>query len=127
MVNCEKYENYLGDPDFLKYGIVISPLVWQKSYSDISAALFISKSYISQVLTRWKQDDRFKDRRVSNGGTNNELTNSKRKSFVNMITEDTSASLKQLASNIEGEHQIKCCQATVSNTLKEIGFIRPDP
>jgi hypothetical protein len=38
MVDIEKFRIYLGNADFIKYGVVISHLVWRKTYSEIAGA-----------------------------------------------------------------------------------------
>ncbi len=57
------YQEYLHNPTFIKYGIVVSHLVWRKSYSQIEAALSVSKPYISQIMTRWRSEGCFDDKR----------------------------------------------------------------
>ncbi len=47
--NEEDYTKFLDSPEFIKWGIVISCLVWKKSYSEVRNALGVTKTYISKV------------------------------------------------------------------------------
>lgn len=127
MADSKKYAHYLEDPKFIKYGIVISSLVWGKTYSEITDAFGVSKSYVSQVLQRWESDDQFTDRRKSNGGSNKKLTGSKQKLISDIITSDRTTSLQQIAMEIESERDIKCGKTTVSDTLQSLGFVKSLP
>jgi predicted XRE-type DNA-binding protein len=71
------YKDHLGNAEFVKYGIVISSLIWEKTHSQIAETFRVSKPYVSQVLKRWNTDDQFKDLRINNGGSNKKLSKSK--------------------------------------------------
>lgn len=116
------YQDHLEDSEFVKYGIVISSLVWNKTYSDIADAFNVSKPYVSQVLKRWNSDGKFTDRRKNNGGSNKKLTPDQEQSMIDLIEEDRSTSLRSLASEIGN-----CSKTTVWDSLKALGFIKTLP
>jgi transposase len=105
----------------LKYGVIISNLVWGKTYSEIAEAFPISKTYISKVLKRWKDYEIFEDKRKSNGGSNKKLTKSKQDFMEELIETNRTCSLRQLANDLEEEFNIPFSYQIVSNSLREEG------
>jgi len=127
MENSKKYAKHLGDSDFIRYGIVISSLIWEKSYSQIAEVLGVSISYISQVMKRWKIENQFVDRRLSNSGHNKKFIESKRRSMIGLIEGDRTKDLGQLVADLEEECQITYHRTTVGRTLRPLGFVKSLP
>ncbi len=53
MEEAKNYDEYLGDSTFVKWGCIISKLIWKKSHREIGEALHVSKPYISKVVNKF--------------------------------------------------------------------------
>jgi len=51
MEQPEDYTEFLGDSLFIKWGCIISKLIWNKSLREIGEALHVSKVYVQKLLT----------------------------------------------------------------------------
>jgi transposase len=127
MAGKEKYGFYLSNSEFIKYGIVVSHLVWGKSYYQIGEAFEVSKPYVSKVLKRWREDENFQDKRLNNGGSNMKISKRKEDMIREIIEEDRASSVRQLAKELETEFKFTFNHQTVANSLKNNGFKKSLP
>lgn len=127
MADPVSYENYLGKADFVKYGIICSSLVWKKSQSEISNVFKVSRQYVGKVLKRWIEEEEFKDRRASNGGSNKKLKEAEKSSMLDLIENNRSTSLRQISTDLQEEFNLQIAPTTIGTSLKEIGFIKIKP
>jgi transposase len=121
------YERYLEDSDFIKYGIVVSFLVWKKSYTDITEAFKVSKPYITKILQRLESDGEFHDKRLSNGGHNKKWDDNLRETVVEMLVERPSDSLRNVSREVKGDMNIEISPATICQGLKSTGYVKSKP
>jgi transposase len=127
MADLENYEDYLGNSDFIKYGVVISKLVWGKTYSQISEAFQVTSSYVSQVMRRWNEDHQFIDKRINNGGSNKKMTKRKQDYLRELIEENRGGSLREIAAELGFEYGTDLSYQTIATYLKANGYKKSLP
>ncbi len=127
MEDTKEYEKYLEDSDFLKWGIIISRLVWNKSYAEITDALGVVKSYISKVLKKFREDEGIHDHRVRNGGHNKKMHTPVKSLIQEFIEEDRSLSGRKLTAQLSTEIKLEISCTTVRKQIKSLGYKKSKP
>ena len=127
MIDTLAYEEYLDDSSFVKYGIVISHLVWGKSYSQIAEAFSISKPYVSKIMTRWRTDGSFEDRRQGNGGSNKKNFAGFEEEVIRKVQQTSTTSLRSIANELNQEMEIEVSHKKVGRFLKELDYVKTKP
>ncbi len=120
--NRQDYVEFLSNPEFVKWGIVISCLVWKKSFQDIANAFNITKPYISKVKKRFLEDKGIADGRANNGGHNKKLFTPEKTRLQELVQQDRSLTARKLANQISMELEQSVSTTTVTETLKNIGY-----
>ena len=66
--------DYLLDSEFKKWAVVISKIVWNKSYRMIEEKIGCDYSWASKVVRKFEEDGRkIIDHRINNGGQNSKM------------------------------------------------------
>jgi len=95
------YQEYLGNPLFIKYAIVTSFFIWGKSHNNIADALDVSRQYVGKIIKKWKDDESFEDQRIDNGGHNRKITDDVKDTMAEIITSARSSSIREMAQQIK--------------------------
>lgn len=127
MTDFSRYQECLDNSTFIKYGIVVSNLVWEKSYSEIGEAFSVSKPYISQIMARWREDGCFEDKRQMNGGLNKKNFAGFEEEVIKKVHQTSTTSLRSLANELKEEMEIEVSHKIVGRILKELDYVKTKP
>lgn len=122
MENLAEYTEFLGDSAFIKWGCIISKLVWGKSLREIGEAFGVSKPYVSKVCNKFLQDKQVIDGRINNGGHNKILKTPQKTRIQEILQETRLSTARTIANQLSDEMEMEISTSTVRSTMKEIGY-----
>ena len=122
MENDTEYTEFLGDSTFIKWGCIISKLVWKKSLREIGEAFEVSKPYVSKIVNKFLQDKEVFDGRIHNGGHNKKLKTPQKAKINEIIQETHPSTVRKVTNLLSEEMEEEFSTSTVRLTMKEIGY-----
>ena len=106
---------------FIKWGYIISKLIWNKLLREIGEALHVSKAYVSKVVNKFLEDKKVFDGRINNGGHNKKLLTPAKQRIQEIISETRMTTARKIANQLSEEME-EVSPLTVRLTIKELGY-----
>ncbi|KAL4500774.1 hypothetical protein ABPG72_020008 [Tetrahymena utriculariae] len=126
--NQQLDQNLLDNSLFVKWGIVISHIVWSKPKQEIADTFQVKLPYVYQILNRFEKDGDFNDQRQSNGGHNKIINEEIQEILREQTTENPSVSSKKLSQIMNQEYDISISSSSVNRARTEQGmYYSPQP
>ncbi|KAL4501643.1 hypothetical protein ABPG72_018694 [Tetrahymena utriculariae] len=121
-----KFTDYLEDIEFKKWAVVISNLVWKKSFREIGEHLNCTYQWDHKIVQKFISEGKMIDRREYNGGNNLKLNEEVLGTIEQTYQENRSSINREVIAEIQTQHGVSICEKTLKTAKKtlEIQFAK---
>ncbi|KAL4494422.1 hypothetical protein ABPG72_019832 [Tetrahymena utriculariae] len=122
-----KFTDYLEDIEFKKWALVISKLVWKKSFREIGEHLNCTYQWAHKIVQKFISEGKMIDRREYNGGNNLKLNEEVLETIEQTYQENRSSINREVIAEIQTQHGVSIYEKTLKTAKKTLGFICTKP
>jgi len=120
--------DYLLDSEFKKWAVVISKIVWNKSYRMIEEKIGCDYSWASKVVRKFEEDGRkIIDHRINNGGQNSKMEEEVLDYIEDYYHNNRNALNRDVISGLERDMKVRMSESTLKEAKKSLGFVANKP
>jgi len=103
-MDIESNVDYLSDQTFRTWSVIVSKIIWGKTYEEISQKLKCHKSWAHGVIQKFEQNGRqVIDGRINNGGHTRKRTPEPEKVISDIYAENNRTTNKIMLNSIENQ------------------------